>query len=112
MGSILAISISNSTDGVPTVVDFFGPSIQYLDIDLPDSVTKNFLPLLILEGENDSIVPVSNAYALQEAVLSNGGEVEMYTYPNAGHGFNLRVLPGFSEAATKDANNKAMLFLN
>jgi dipeptidyl aminopeptidase/acylaminoacyl peptidase len=43
---------------------------------------------LIEHGEADSIVQVSSAYRLRDAVIAHGGEVEMHVYPGAEHAFN------------------------
>lgn len=108
-GAHLAISVANQIPGISAVIDFFGAGGYG---DSLKSQSMNFPPLLILHGDADTIVPVSNAYALQEAVLANGGEVEMYIYPHAGHAFNAPWFPGYSETAAKDSYIKSILFLN
>ena len=109
MGAHLAISVGNQIPGIYAVVDFFGAG--GFGGSLESQVT-NFPPLLILHGEADTAVPVINAYDLQEAVIADGGEVEMYIYPNAHHAFIAPFLPDYSESAANDAFMHAGLFLN
>lgn len=47
-----------------------------------DQVKKNTLPLLIIHGEDDELVPVWMAHELYEAA---GGEKELWIVPDSGH---------------------------
>jgi dipeptidyl aminopeptidase/acylaminoacyl peptidase len=47
-------------------------------------------PTLILHGENDSAVPVSQAYEFYHALKALGVETEMVVYPREGHNINER----------------------
>ena len=60
-------------------------------------------PTLILHGEDDRIVPVSEARKLQQALEARGVAHEVRIYPNEGH-----VL---SPLAGLDAARRTMLFL-
>ncbi|KAL1752504.1 Alpha/Beta hydrolase protein [Schizophyllum commune] len=44
-------------------------------------------PLLILQGEEDTVVPKSQAQAMYDTIKARGGVVEMQVYPGEGHGF-------------------------
>lgn len=66
---------------------------------------------LILHGEADTIVPVSRAYRLREAVLAGGGEVEMQIYPGAHHAFAAVGAPAYSEPAAADSWRRTIEFL-
>ena len=44
-------------------------------------------PVLILHGEEDVRVPVSQAIAFWRACVHRGLQVKMVTYPREGHGF-------------------------
>lgn len=72
---------------------------------------RDLPPLLILHGESDTVVPVRFAYELREAVLAEGGEVELHLYPGADHAFNLPNASTYSEAAAVDAFARAVDFL-
>jgi dipeptidyl aminopeptidase/acylaminoacyl peptidase len=43
-------------------------------------------PTLILHGEDDSIVPVNQAYAFYRALKERSVPVELVIYPREGHG--------------------------
>lgn len=44
-------------------------------------------PVLLLQGEDDRVVPPSQAQAMAEAIRAAGGDVELVLYPGEGHGF-------------------------
>ena len=43
-------------------------------------------PVLMIQGDADRIVPVSQATAMAEAMVANGGDAELHVYPGEGHG--------------------------
>ncbi|GKV55184.1 alpha/beta hydrolase [Sporosarcina sp. NCCP-2222] len=47
-----------------------------------DQVKKNQVPLLLIHGDSDDLVPTEMAYELYDAA---GGEKELWIVPNAGH---------------------------
>jgi dipeptidyl aminopeptidase/acylaminoacyl peptidase len=47
-------------------------------------------PLLVLHGENDPRVPVSEARQIIRAIMKNGGEVDSLIFPDEGHGIDKR----------------------
>lgn len=79
LGSFLAVSVATSIPEVKAVVDFFGGGSK--DKNELESQVAGFPPLLILHGEEDQSVPVSKAYDLRDAVIAQGGEVEIKIYP-------------------------------
>lgn len=60
-------------------------------------------PVLILHGEDDNLIPVSNAFELEALLKKKSAPYEMKTYPHQGHGFE-------GDAAT-DANRRIVSFL-
>ncbi|KAL1662720.1 Alpha/Beta hydrolase protein [Schizophyllum commune] len=50
-------------------------------------VKKIVCPLLILQGEDDTVVPKSQAQVMYDTIKARGGVVEMQVYPGEGHGF-------------------------
>lgn len=44
-------------------------------------------PVLLLQGEDDMVVPPNQATAMAEAIRERGGDVELVMYPGEGHGF-------------------------
>ena len=108
LGAILSVSVAASIPEVKAVVNFFGCGSE--DKDELESLVRNFPPLLILHGEEDQAIPVSAAYALRDAVLAQGGEVEMKIYPGVGHGFNGPWLPNYSEEYDIDSFQRTIDF--
>jgi carboxymethylenebutenolidase len=107
MGAFLAVSVASSSPDVKAVVDFFGGG-------RPETIENdiiNFPPLLILHGEEDKIVPVSNAYTLRNAVITQGGHVEMHIYQNEQHAFSAVWSSNYSQSASSDSFHKTIDFL-
>lgn len=108
-GAFLAVSVASSVPAIAAVVDFFGGGgggTQSLEQEVRD-----FPPLLILHGEADNVVPVSFAYQLRDAVIAQGGEVELHVYPGAGHAFSAPFSSTYSEPAASDALARTIEFL-
>ncbi|MGD2154370.1 MAG: dienelactone hydrolase family protein [Gemmatimonadales bacterium] len=108
-GAFLAVSVASSAPGVAAVVDYFGGGGGGTE-SLAEEV-RDIPPLLILHGESDGVVPVRFAYELRDAVLAQGGQVELHVYPGADHAFNAPYGPTYSEAAASDAFGRAVEFL-
>ena len=108
LGAFLSVSIAASIPEVKAVVDYFGGGSS--EKDELESQVRNFPPLLILHGEEDQSVPVSKAYELRDAVIAQGGEVEMKIYPGAQHGFNAPFLPNYSKEYDIDSFQRTVDF--
>lgn len=107
MGAYLAVSVASSMPGIKAVVDFFG-GVR------PETINNDLInlpPLLILHGDEDKVVPVSNAYALKNAVTARGGQVEMHIYRNEQHAFNAAWSSNYSQSASADSFHKTIAFL-
>jgi dipeptidyl aminopeptidase/acylaminoacyl peptidase len=61
-------------------------------------------PLLILHGEDDDVVPVSNAYDLEKLLKKKALPYEIKVYPRQGH--------GFSGDALEDSKRRTVSFLS
>jgi dienelactone hydrolase len=109
LGAFLAVSTASSIPEVKAVVDYFGGGSSKKD-EL-ESEVRNFPPLLILHGEEDKVVPVSMAYSLRDAVIAQGGEVEIIIYPKEQHAFNATWSPYYSETAAFDSFKRTVDFL-
>ena len=108
-GAFLAVSVASSLPAVAAVVDFFGgggTSAEGVEQEM-----SNFPPLLILHGEADTVVPVSSAFRLRDAVIARGGEVEIHVYPGAGHAFNAPWSPMYSESEATESSERMVEFL-
>lgn len=44
-------------------------------------------PVLLLQGEEDAVVPPSQAHQIADAIRERGGDVELVMYPGEGHGW-------------------------
>ena len=82
LGAYLALSVASLEPRVRAVVEFFG--------GIPEELHgfTRMPPILILHGEQDRVVPVSEAIRLQQLLTRAGTPYEMKLYPAAGHGFN------------------------
>lgn len=98
LGGALALALSAQDKRVKAVVSYFG----YLPGQLRGS--RRFAPTLILHGDADRLVSVSNAYAIETLLKARGAVVERQIYPGEGH--------GFGGAASTDAAMRTAAFLN
>ncbi|MGX1742257.1 dienelactone hydrolase family protein [Bosea sp. NPDC055353] len=86
LGGALGLALAARDRRIKAVVDFFG--------FLPPGLDRASLPpTLILHGDADRVVPVSNAEAIERLVKSNGGSVQSHIYPGEGHGLSLGSWP-------------------
>lgn len=82
LGAYLAVAIAADDERVKAVVEFFG--------GIPPEVAqrvRRLPPILILHGEQDNLVPLSEGLRLKQLCEQRGVCVEMETYPGAGHSF-------------------------
>jgi carboxymethylenebutenolidase len=99
LGAYLAISAAGQDERVAAVVDCFG--------GLPDFAVAQFdrmPPVLILHGEADPIVPVSEAHRLAKWLADRGTRHETKVYPGLGH--------NFIGAPAADARARILTFLD
>jgi carboxymethylenebutenolidase len=108
-GAFLAVSVASSIPSVKAVVDFYGGANTRSGT--VEEQVHDFPPLLILHGEADTVVPVAFAHRLRDAVMNNGGEVEMHLYPGAHHAFNGTFSPTYSREVAEDSFKRASEFL-
>ncbi len=97
LGGYLALSVASVDPRVKAVVEFFG--------GMPEELQgfNRMPPVLILHGEEDRVVPVTEATRLQQLLERAGTPYEMKLYPGAGH--------GFSGMQFLDAGQRAVKFL-
>ena len=83
LGAYLGLSLASQQSRVKAVVDFFG--------GLPDHFAeqvRHLPPVLILHGDNDNVVPVTEAQKIEALYQARQAPFEMKIFRNAGHGFN------------------------
>lgn len=98
LGAFLALAVASVDPRVKAVVEFFG--------GMPEELQgfQRMPPVLILHGESDQVVPVSEATKLQALLQRAGTPYEIQLYPGAGHVFNALQF--------MDAGRRAVQFLN
>ncbi len=92
MGAAITDHVSMyGTQDIPSVYEdyFGGPPWQYRDVYARSSpiqfVERVVTPMLILHGEDDHRVPVTQGYEFRRALERRGVPVRMVTYPRQGH---------------------------
>ncbi len=98
LGAYLALSLGVEQNRIRAIVDFFG--------GMPDHFAERMnglAPVLILHGEADRVVPVSEAHKIAQLLEVRKVQFEMKLYKNAGH--------GFSGLDMMDAGRRAYFFL-
>ena len=83
---------------IKAVVEMYGGMPEFA----ADRMTT-MAPVLILHGQDDNLIPVSNALELEELLQKKSVPYEMKIYPHQGHGFD--------GDALVDANQRAVAFL-
>ena len=98
LGAYLSLATSAIDPRVKIVVEFFGGMPKEMKLFM-----RRLCPVLILHGEDDTTVPVEEAYNLQKLLEKKNILYEIKIYPKVGHGF---------EAETwKDAGQRSLQFL-
>jgi carboxymethylenebutenolidase len=82
LGSWVSLSAAARDRRVGAVVENYGGMPVWEDLD-----PARLPPVLILHGDADRNVPVSEAYRLERVLLEAGVPHEVHIYPGAGHGF-------------------------
>ena len=82
LGAYLSLALGSQQQRIKAIVDFFGGLSDYFIERL-----TQLAPVLILHGEADQVVPVSEAHKVAQALDQRGLPYEMKLYRNAGHGF-------------------------
>src|SRR5438270_2402676 len=80
LGAYLSLAVAAQHDRVCAVVDIFGGMPKHLG-----SGVRRLPPTLILHGDADPIVPVSEAYGLEKILKRTGTEYQMKIFPGQGH---------------------------
>jgi len=98
LGAYLSLANASIDNRVGVVVEFFGGLPREMRLFM-----RRLCPVLILHGEADATIPVSEAYNLQRLLEEKKIPYEMKIYPGAGHGFKNEVW--------RDAGLRALQFL-
>jgi carboxymethylenebutenolidase len=98
LGGYLAVSLGATDERVKAVVEFFG--------GIPDTIAataKRMPPTLILHGDADTTVPVSEARKLESFLRERRAAYEIEIFPAQGHRFD--------PTTTADALRRTAAFL-
>lgn len=98
LGAYLSLANASIDNRVQAVVEFFGGLPREMKLFM-----RRLCPVLILHGEADPTIPVSEAYNLQRLLEEKGIPYEIKIYPGVGHGFDNDVW--------RDAGPRALEFL-
>ena len=82
LGGYLSLSVASKDSRVGAVVSLMGGMP-------PDFIAQaqRMPPTLLLHGEADAVVPVSEVYAVEALLKRLGAKHEIKTYPSQGHSF-------------------------
>ncbi|MDO9441944.1 MAG: dienelactone hydrolase family protein [Beijerinckiaceae bacterium] len=95
LGGALALALSAQEPRIRAVVNFFG----YVPEQMRQA--RRIAPTLTLHGEEDRLVPVSNAYEIDRLLRERGTASEQQIYPGEGHGLSGAA---FADAVMRTAN--------
>jgi carboxymethylenebutenolidase len=99
LGAFVGLSVASQDHRVKAVIDSFGGLPEVYAKDL-----KHMPPTLIIHGEQDEYVPVTEAKSLARLLKRKGFAYEMHLYPCEGH--------TLGREAAKDAAQWGLCFLN
>ncbi|HLI80938.1 MAG TPA: alpha/beta family hydrolase [Candidatus Binataceae bacterium] len=108
-GAYLAVgAAAQFPDDVAAVVEYYGgliPTLRDKAASMP--------PTLIIHGEADTVIPVSEAKDLDALLTKSNRPHEMHLYPGVDHGFNFHRPNNFYNAdAAADAWHRTLDFLD
>lgn len=102
--------------------DRFGPRImqsntgssdklaRYREVSPVNYLTKDSAPLLMIQGDKDTTIPVKHAYFMQKKAEPIGAPVEVMIIRNSGH--NWRAVDGKVTPTTDEIVNRTVDFLS
>lgn len=85
--------------------DMFGPPENYPNMQVPTFIKGDEPPMLLLWGEEDSVVGRMNIDRLLPAIKRQGGVVETISYPDFGHIGIIANLARSDMPVAQDCNN-------
>jgi carboxymethylenebutenolidase len=116
LGGYFALIMATRTD-LKGVVSYYGAftgspvtraTTRY---SMADIVAQVKAPVLMFQGDKDELVPIANANATQNLLVSSNKQCEYYTYSGVGHAFDIKGAPTYDQKATDDSQQKLLAFL-
>lgn len=112
LGPAHGIRVAAQHPGVRAVVGYYGvydlrllpqyqgrKSYPLMPVDVAANVIA---PVLLLHGDADDETPISQAYAMRDALLKAGKTAELVVYPKAYHRFDRGPSPGMRGVRSKE----------
>lgn len=108
LGAFLALT-TGATAGkqIAAVVEYYGGLPSRLQ-----AAVGQMPPTLILHGDADQLVPVSQAMQLGKLLKESHRPYEMHIYPDAAHAFNFQIPGWYDQASGDDAWKRTLAFLS
>jgi len=101
MGGTVAFLAATRLQGLSAAIAYYGGQIAKFADEKPK------VPMEMHFGEKDQSIPMSDV----ETIRKRRPETEIYTYPDAGHGFHCDERASYNEKAAKEAWTRSMEFL-
>ena len=76
---------SNNTDAVIYWKQFMGDPALYDDISPARQASRAYCPILLLHGNDDTVVPIEQSQRMESALKAAGKPVEFIAYPGQDH---------------------------
>jgi carboxymethylenebutenolidase len=102
LGGSVAFLAAAKLDGLSAAIGYYGGQIAKNADQQPK------VPTQLHFGEKDASIPMSDVETIKQKC---GGNCEIYTYPDAQHGFNCDERGSYNEAAAKVAWRRSLAFL-
>lgn len=80
LGAYLSLAVASEDERICAVVDIFGGMPHHIAPQV-----KRLPPTLILHGDADSVVPVTEAYELEKILRRTRSEYQIKIFPGEGH---------------------------
>ena len=102
MGGTIAFLAAARLEGLSAAIGYYGGQIA------KNADAKPKVPTQLHFGEKDASIPMSDVEMIKQ---KRGADCEIYTYPDAQHGFNCDERGSYNEAAAKVAWRRSIAFL-
>ncbi len=113
LGGFFAFVLA-TRDDLKGIVSYYGAYAPWLvnpQYPLADIIAQIKTPVLMFHGDKDELVPIEHAVAARDFLTSSGKQFEYIVYPGAGHAFDIQGGATYDAAATADARQKVVVFL-
>jgi carboxymethylenebutenolidase len=93
------------------IASYYGGGIAADNPAAPVNATDKIqAPIILFFGEKDQAIPMDQVQKIEDALKRGGKQYQLYTYPEAGHGFFCDNRPSYNAEAAADAWPKTIAF--